>query len=299
MWSKLSLGDKIQIAAGLVLAGLALVFPTVVLGKVMVVAGVGLFVHVLLPHLSGVTKFYVLIGLLACGSIFLVMRVALPPDAIEEAHLKQPEPPLPTSPPTSPTIRPSVEMPAPPPSVIVKSKSNPAPQTQPATRLTQNNIQLSVVIISPKYPALVVENVSDAVADGVRWQLIMFRTTDLAFFSWPAKDIGYIKARSKTAPFFMELNPPPHVPGVGDIPGGWSMSNGDNLIGSLIVDCALCKGATFLVSFTWGISGWFYEVPNYNAQLLIPNQPWTKETVSLYIETLNSFVKPQERRPIM
>jgi len=153
-------------------------------------------------------------------------------------------------------------------------------------------IELSVSIISPSAPGLVVENQSDKVADGVRWELVMFRISDHAFLSYATQNIGYIKAHSKTPPYVIEPNELPRAPGGGEI------KEGDNLIGSLIVDCPLCKGVTLVVSFMWHSSGWFCEVPGGNGGLLLP-KGLSPEVISQFIEMLNVSVKLEDRKPIL
>jgi hypothetical protein len=125
----------------------------------------------------------------------------------------------------------------------------------------------------------------------------MFRTSDLAFFSYVTQNIGYIKAHSKSAPHLMQPNSLLHAPGFGEIPGGDHISEGDSLIGTLSVDCPLCKGITMIVSFVWGQTGWFFQTPAGNGKLLLPTD-MTKVGVSRYIETLKAMSVPAERRVI-
>lgn len=103
-------------------------------------------------------------------------------------------------------------------------------------QLPKNDLVLSVALINPSDPAIIVENQSYSVADEVRWELVMFRTSDQAFFSYVTQNIGYVKPRSKSAPYSMELNTLPHLPSDG------RLTVGDNFMGTLSVDCPLCKG---------------------------------------------------------
>jgi hypothetical protein len=118
----------------------------------------------------------------------------------------------------------------------------------------------------------------------------MFRTTDQAFFSYAAQNIGYVKPHSKSARYTMQLNTLPQAPGGGQI------VNGENFIGALSVDCPACRGTTLIVRFVWGRSGWFYEVPDGNGQLVLPKD-MSKNTISHFAESINATVKPQDRTP--
>jgi hypothetical protein len=157
--------------------------------------------------------------------------------------------------------------------------------------LPKGSLILSVSLISPSEPAIVVENQSDSVAEGIAWELVMFRSTDLAFFSYPAQNIGYVKAHSKSAPYTMQLNTLPHAPGTGQV------MNGDSFMGTIAVDCPLCKGTTLIVNFVWGRSGWFYEVPEGGGKLILPRD-MTKELITKYFESLSTTIKPENRNAI-
>jgi hypothetical protein len=160
----------------------------------------------------------------------------------------------------------------------------------------QGDLLIAASLISPSDPAIVGENNSDSVAEGISWQLVMFRTTDLAVFSYVTTNMGYIKGHSKGAPHAMQLNSLPHAPAWGvEIPGGGQIIDGDNVIGTLSVDCALCKGITLVVSFIWGKSGWFYQTPNGNGRLLVPKE-MTKAGITRFIEFLNDTSPIAERR---
>ena len=183
--------------------------------------------------------------------------------------------------------------PSPPVSAFLLSnmpKRIPAPTaTGP---LAKSNISLTVLISSPSDPAITVENPSDAVVDGVRWELVMFRTSDQAFFSYVTQHIGYVKPHSKSARYTMQLNSLPHAP------GGGQLIDGDKLIGTLSVDCPICKGNTLIVSFVWGSSGWFFEMPEGNGKLLLPKD-MSQGGIEQFIDSLHAITKPDERHPII
>lgn len=151
---------------------------------------------------------------------------------------------------------------------------------------------LTVSLVGPTDPAIVVDNQTDNVAEGITWELVMFRTTDGAFFSYATQNIGYVKPHSKSARYTMQLNTLPRAPGGGQI------ANGESFIGTLAVDCPTCLGTTVIVSFAWGSSGWFYQVPDGNGRLLLPKD-MSKGTVSQFIELINAAVKSDQRTPIL
>jgi len=109
--------------------------------------------------------------------------------------------------------------------------------------------------------------------------------------------VGYLKPHSKGPPYLMQLNTLPHAPGSGEIPGGGQLVNGDDLVGTLAVDCPMCKGNTFVVKFVWGTTGWFYEVPDEHGMILVPRS-MTKELVTKFVEGLSRISRLEERRTI-
>jgi hypothetical protein len=153
---------------------------------------------------------------------------------------------------------------------------------------------LSVMLKDPPDPVIVVENLSNSVAEGVGWELVMFRVSDQAFFSYVHQSIGYIKAHSKSAPHALQLNTLAHAPGSGEIPGGGQLVAGDDLIGTLAVDCPLCRGTTLIVHFVWGSSGWFSELPDGNGRLYLP-KGMTRESVTQFITIVDGLSKLAQR----
>jgi len=99
MSSKLSLGDWIQIAVALVLGGVALVFPTVELGKVMLLAGALLFVRVLWSHFDAVIRLYGFVAVTAIGILWLAFHVSKKPTSTSTTQnvISTTPPPAPTS----------------------------------------------------------------------------------------------------------------------------------------------------------------------------------------------------------
>lgn len=173
-----------------------------------------------------------------------------------------------------------------------KDSGGPPPsptQTQlQAPEQQREGIPLKVVIWGGRQlPCIAVTNDSDRLAEKIAWQLVMFRTTDQAFLSYSPQNIGYVKAHSKSACYEMNLN------AMAGRSGTPLVSTGETYVGSMIVDCPTCRGSGLIVSFTWGVSGWFYELPK---GWFLPNgDPNSKEVVSRYIDEINNSITPDKR----
>lgn len=149
-----------------------------------------------------------------------------------------------------------------------------------------DDVSLTVSIVNPTSPAILIENTSAAVADGVIWELVMFRRSDHAFLSYITQSVGFVKPHSKSALQEMDLNVLPRAP------GGSNLSDGDVCVGTLLVDCPSCKGTTLVVSFNWHISGWFREIYQ-NGRLLVPHD-MTPEGIDRFAEFLDQQ-NPEKR----
>lgn len=162
----------------------------------------------------------------------------------------------------------------------------------PPPKQKTGGLQLTVSLVGSTDPNIVVDNQTDNLAEGITWELVMFRTTDQAFFSYATQNIGYVKPHSKSARYAMQLNT------LAQAPGGGQIENGQSFIGTLALDCPTCSGTTLIVSFVWGSGGWFYEIPGGNGRLLLPTD-MSKDTISKFIEGMNASVKPEDRIPIL
>jgi hypothetical protein len=116
----------------------------------------------------------------------------------------------------------------------------------------------------------------------------MFRLGDRVMFSFTDQNMGYVKGHSHSPPYFMQL---PQLPRV---PGGRPMAVGDEFIGTLAVDCPLCEGATLVVYFLWGSSGWFYKVPSEHGRLLYPADPSVSNIIN-FTNYLQGISTQEER----
>ena len=150
---------------------------------------------------------------------------------------------------------------------------------------------LSASLVNPSTPAILVENSSDTVAENIHWELVMFRLSDHAFCSYATQNIGYVKPHSRSANYDMNLNSLPHAPQTPQL------ANGDRLIGTISVDCPTCRGTTLIVSFTWGVEGWFYSLPQSTGGLSLP-RGMTDEAIKQYIDSIEASIPLQLRHPI-
>lgn len=252
-----------------------------------------------LPHKKA---WRMVIGIAVAIVALLVDLVAPKPTNVTTAQTAttQAQAPLTTSQlPPQTTPQPSPQS---PPNTSSGKPTRPLPKQNEVPKLTpeadkapvqKGGLELSVSIVGSTDPAIVVDNQTDNLAEGITWELVMFRTTDQAFFSYATQNIGYVKPHSKSAHYAMQLNTLAHAPG-----GGGQIVNGESFIGTLAVDCPTCRGTTLVVSFVWGSSGWFHQVPSGNGRLLLPKD-MSKNGISQFIESIDAVVKPEERTPIL
>jgi hypothetical protein len=156
---------------------------------------------------------------------------------------------------------------------------------------TPTPISLEVTMGQPRDPVIRVENATDYLADRITWEFVAFRRSDLALLSYSTQNIGYVKAHSIGPNVLMSLNTLPRAP------GGGPLNNGDEVIGTLVVDCPLCRGESLIVDFVWGKSGWFYQVPDGKGRIWYP-KTIDKETITGFMNELESTVKRKDRIPI-
>jgi hypothetical protein len=171
------------------------------------------------------------------------------------------------------------------------SSLSPKSSAEPAPAAPNQNTPIVLIanIVNPKSPAIVVENTSDNVAEGITWELVLYRTRDLAFMSFATQNIGYVKPHSTGAKYSMDLL---NIPKLTD--GDPQIINGDVFIGTLAVDCPDCRGNTYIVQFVWGESGWLYELKDYHGKLAVAKDN-TKEGKEAYIEGLDRLIPPNDK----
>jgi hypothetical protein len=153
-------------------------------------------------------------------------------------------------------------------------------------RQGESPIQLSATFYDAQSPSLVISNSSERIADGVIWGVIALRTSDLSYFGFATQSIGYIKPRSESASYLLDL---PRIQKVSD--GNGQIADGDELTGSIFIDCPQCEIQTYIVHFVWGHAGWFFESPR-KAGYIVPKD-MSKDGRAKYIRlfTGDTFAK--------
>jgi hypothetical protein len=161
--------------------------------------------------------------------------------------------------------------------------------TAKAAQVDERPTTLTAKFYNPQSPTIVASNRSGEVTESVHYSMILFRSSDLQFFSFTTQDIGYIKPHSNSAPYLME-----NVPRFADANG--QINDGDELTGSVAVDCPKCAIQTYIVHFVWKRTGWFYE-SQQKAGYLLPKD-MSQDGRSKYIQLLTSNVLAKERNEI-
>lgn len=168
------------------------------------------------------------------------------------------------------------------PKVRAKPNVSPTPQ-EPATPTTsQSLVMLTAGFVDPTSPALFAYNPSDNVVEGILWQMVAVRTSDLCLFSFATKEVGFIKPRSKSANYAMELATLPK--GTDGCDG--VLKNGDELTGSVSIDCPRCSIQTYIIHLVWQHSGWYYE-SDLKAGIIVPKD-MSNEGRQKYVQILTS-----------
>ncbi len=151
-------------------------------------------------------------------------------------------------------------------------------------------------IVDPVSPAIVVENMSDQVAQGITWELVLFRASDCASVSLPTQNIGFVKAHSKSAPYEMFSPGIPRYTKDNVVMGNSDIKVGDSLTGTLVVDCPDCTGVTYIVHVEWGQRGWFYEMKHMDGKLAVPKE-MTNKGIEKYITGLDLLIPAKDKIP--
>lgn len=198
---------------------------------------------------------------------------------------KEPSP-VPIQPPTS--MVPSTALSLPTRAPI--KKPNSIPPAKSPEELTP--IILSAKVYDPQSPSIVVSNKSNRVAQGITWELVVFRTSDSSYFSFRTQEIGYVKPNSNSAPYSMNLE---NI--IGETDGG-QMKEGDHFVGGLLVDCPECQGVTYIISLDWKQGGWTSNAPSsFNGKLLLPKD-MSPEGRAKFTSLLEALAPVEKREPI-
>jgi hypothetical protein len=170
------------------------------------------------------------------------------------------------------------------------------PVKVPVANVKQEPITVAAKLYDPKSLSIEVENLSEHVAQGVTWELVLFRASDQAIFSFATQSIGYVKPHSKSAFYSMNLENIPKAPT--PMSGDGQMRIGDVFIGSLALDCPDCKGTSYIVHLVWGDGGWIYKIIGANGGLAFPKDS-SKSGISQFTGWLEAAATPADRIPIM
>lgn len=184
------------------------------------------------------------------------------------------------SPPAQPSPNSAIKEPPP----ESKPHHHPEPTSAPAPKPPgpQQPVVLTAEFIDPQSPLIFISNPSDDVVENVNWAMIAFRTSDLCYFSFGTKDVGYIKPHSRSANYRMELETMPKYSEGCD----GQLREGDELIGSVSIDCPYCSVQTYIIDFVWKQSGWYFE-SDVKAGYLLPKD-MSKEGRRKYVQLLTS-----------
>jgi len=131
---------------------------------------------------------------------------------------------------------------------------------------SESPIQISAAFSDPQSPVIVVSNLSDSVAEGVGWNMVAIRRSDLSYFGFAGQSVGYVKPHTDSARYSLELD---RIAKASD-PVGGQIHDGDELIGSVSVDCPHCEARTYIVHLVWKRSGWFFEYSKAGGKHVVP-----------------------------
>jgi hypothetical protein len=152
-------------------------------------------------------------------------------------------------------------------------------------------ISLSASLRIPSDLAISVENRSDRIAKDISWEVVLYRESDLAMFSFATQSIGYVKAFSKGSYYTMKLETLPK-----EAQGDGQMKKGDVFTGCVVVDCPECRGVAYIVHLVWGQSGWFYEATGLPS---LGSLDGSLDGKRQWIKLLNDRAPANERVPIL
>ena len=226
--------------------------------------------------------------------VSVAWRLYRPKPELQGSAVPQPKQPVPEAviPPTGSTV-------SPPETAKAQSKRNMRPnvkpQSKPSNQPSEGPILLSATFSDPQSPVLVVSNSSARVAEAVTWAMVSFRTSDLSYCGFVNQSIGYVKAHSVSARYSLDL---PTIAKRCD--GDAQIKDGDELTGSISVDCPQCEIRTYIVHFVWGDAGWFFE-SKQKGGYIVPGD-MSKEGRTKYIQlfTGETFAKDRiEMKPTL
>jgi hypothetical protein len=151
---------------------------------------------------------------------------------------------------------------------------------------------VSLKLVYPEAPALVLINNSETIARDIKWTVILLnmdlpdRNDPLPI---PTTTFDWLRPRSHSAPQNLFSAPP-----VAQL-----LQPGNRLFGSASVICAGCsRGRTYIVYIVWDQGGWFAEIEDEKSgEALIPKN-FLKHTRMEYFDRVLAAVQILSRTPI-
>jgi hypothetical protein len=172
-----------------------------------------------------------------------------------------------------------------------KAPSSVRPKPEPPKAI-ENSIAISAMFSDPQAPNISVSNLSDTVAENVIWSMIAIRTSDLSYFGFATQSVGYIKPHTESGHYSLNLA---NIQKTSD--GDGQIKVGDELTGSISVDCPRCEIRTYIVHLVWLKSGWFFEFPEKTGYVVPKDM--SKDGRSKYIQLLTGDSYADKRIEIL
>jgi len=243
------------------------------------------------PNRQGISTLILLlgIGVFTASSFWISHRIEELAGRAKEGHPVVPNPPPPNEtekpqPPPPSSTQELKQLPAAPnrPKMRLKPNVSPTPQEPAKPTQPETPVMLTAEFISPASPALSVYNPSADVEEGVLWEMVAFRTSDLCFFGFQTQRIDFIKPQSRSANMAMELaTMPKNAEGCDG-----AIREGDELTGSVSIDCPRCSIQTYIVHLVWKESGWYFE-SDTKGGYIVPKD-MSKEGRQKYVQFMTS-----------
>jgi hypothetical protein len=141
---------------------------------------------------------------------------------------------------------------------LVRADSTvPNKSAKPTEPKASVSVLLKAEFINPSSLSIGLYNPSEDVVENVSWAMAAFRASDLCFFSFPTQAIGYIKPESRNANYAMPLSTmQKYNEGCDGV-----LRSGDELTGSVSIDCPRCSIHAYIIHLVWEQSGWYFEYP--------------------------------------
>jgi hypothetical protein len=166
---------------------------------------------------------------------------------------------------------------------------------------------ITIRLIYPDYPSIVLVNNSDKLAREIKWSVAVWNLDDPRTYvnphpepyahdplPFPVSMFDFLRPHSESGPqqVFGSQHVRPYV------------KEGQNVFGSISVICPDCtKGHTYVVYWTVGRTGWYAEIAGLGdkkfteGELVIPHH-FTKELIQAYVQEALAETPPSARIPI-